>query len=129
MERITALNLFLHSCCQTMLPLLLLPLPFSALPGITYAQTVPTADDVIISSNPQSYNASSQILTDPFPFDFPRLDSEPVDLFPMPLCHGFTLEEATIDQLQDAMGKGELTSVQIVECYLKREQQIGSYVK
>lgn len=47
----------------------------------------------------------------------------------MPDCNGFVLEEATIDQLQDAMGKGQLTSLQIALCYLQRVQQTDEYVK
>jgi amidase len=62
----------------------------------------------------------AQVLEDPFPYDFPNMDTAPMALFPMPSCHGITLEEAAIDQLQDAMSHGKLTSVQILNCYLAR---------
>ena len=80
-----------------------------------------------------SYNASSlatsQILQDPFPYDFPNENAAPVALFPMPSCHGFTLEEATIDHLQHAMSNGKLTSVNILNCYLARVTQTNGYIK
>ena len=47
----------------------------------------------------------------------------------MPSCYGFTLEEATIDQMQDAMSSGKLTSVQLVTCYMKRIYQTDQYIK
>ncbi len=65
----------------------------------------------------------------PFPYYFPKLGQNAADLFPMPDCNGFVLEEATIDQLQDAMGKGQLTSLQIALCYLQRIQQTDEYIK
>lgn len=78
------------------------------------------------------YNASdtaqSQILETPFPYAFPNMDT-PTNLFPMPPCQGLTLEEATIDQLQDAMNHGRLTSTQLVTCYLQRIYQTDSYIK
>lgn len=39
--------------------------------------------------------------------------------FPMPLCHGFKLEEATVDQIQARLMSGKLTSVQLVQCYVE----------
>jgi len=50
-------------------------------------------------------------------------------LFPMPMCNGFKLEEATIDQMQTAMKKGALTSQQLVLCYLQRNYQTDDYIK
>lgn len=44
-------------------------------------------------------------------------------------CNGFELEEATIAQLQEAMETGRLTSVQLVQCYLKRTFQTKPYLK
>ncbi|KAF8857374.1 amidase signature enzyme [Acephala macrosclerotiorum] len=82
--------------------------------------------------NNASSLAESQILASPFPYQFPVLQYGPSaeeTEFPMPLCHGFKLEEATIDQLQDAMFDGRLNSVKIVECYLQRIQQIDQYLK
>lgn len=73
--------------------------------------------------------AMSETLDSPFPYDFPVLGQNPAELFPMPHCNGFTLEEATIDQLQDAMRKGNLTSVHIAICYLQRIWQTREYVK
>ena len=73
--------------------------------------------------------ATAETLATPFPYYFPKLGQSAADLFPMPDCNGFVLEEATIDQLQDAMGRGQLTSLQIALCYLQRIQQIDEYVK
>lgn len=71
--------------------------------------------------------AATQILDQPFPYEFPKKDV-PVNLFPMPNCAGVTLEEATIDQLQDAMNQGLLTTSQIVLCYLQRIYQTDMYL-
>jgi amidase len=69
-------------------------------------------------------------LQSPFPFYFPEeASAETPDLFPMPACSGITLEEATIDQLQDAIGKGELTAVGLVGCYLRRILQVDGYIR
>lgn len=46
----------------------------------------------------------------------------------MPQCQGITLEEATIDQLQDYMTDGTLTSVALLKCYLRRVRQVDEYV-
>ena len=73
--------------------------------------------------------ATPETLATPFPYYFPKLGQNAADLFPMPDCNGFVLEEATIDQLQDAMGTGQLTSLQISLCYLQRIQQTDEYVK
>lgn len=51
------------------------------------------------------------------------------ELFAMADCHGFKLEEATIDQMQDAMKNGNLTSVKLVGCYLTRAFQTEEYIK
>ena len=51
------------------------------------------------------------------------------ELFPMPLCNGFKLEEATVDQMQAAMERGQITSQQLVICYLQRMYQTESYIK
>lgn len=50
-------------------------------------------------------------------------------LFPMPACNGVVLEEATIDQLQDAMVQNKLTAVQLAICYLQRAYQVDKYIK
>ena len=67
-------------------------------------------------------------LDSPFPYNFPDARA-PENLFPMPDCDGVTLEEATVDQLQDAMGKGQLTSTKIVLCYMQRIFQTNAYTK
>ncbi|KUJ15916.1 amidase signature enzyme [Mollisia scopiformis] len=47
----------------------------------------------------------------------------------MPLCNGFKLEEASIDELQEVMSSGRLTAVQIVSCYVQRIQQTDKYLR
>ncbi|KKY14243.1 putative amidase family protein [Diplodia seriata] len=75
--------------------------------------------------------ADSQILQDPLPVWFAENPSAngTADVFPMQPCNGFTLEEATIDELQDALGSGVLTSVHLVLCYLQRIQQTDEYLR
>jgi amidase len=72
---------------------------------------------------------ASQILTDPYAYDFPRLGAPGASLFPMRLCHGFKLEEASVDDLQKRMSNGSLTSVQLLDCYLDRIYQTQPYLK
>ena len=55
-------------------------------------------------------------------------DAGTVDLFPMPDCFGFKLEEATIDEMQKALRTGRLTSVQLVQCYMVRTFQTEQYI-
>lgn len=50
------------------------------------------------------------------------------NLFPMADCFGFKLHEATIDQMQAAMTHGNLSSVQLVSCYLTRQLQTQQYL-
>ncbi|KAA8569312.1 hypothetical protein EYC84_000968 [Monilinia fructicola] len=74
----------------------------------------------------------SQLLEDPSPYNFPILQNGSLadsGQFPMPLCNGFKLEEASIDQLQSALSNGTLTSVQIVMCYLERIYQTDEYIR
>lgn len=91
--------------------------------------TIPT-----VASTPESSKcngsdlASSQVLETSFPYYFP-IQGNRTDLFPMPPCNGLTLEETTIDQLQDAMNHGKLTSSQLVTCYLQRIYQTNNYIK
>lgn len=68
---------------------------------------------------------SSQELNDTV-YSFPQIEAE--ELFPMPQCKGITLEEATIDQIQDYFSTGKLTSVDLVLCYLERYFQVNSFV-
>lgn len=61
---------------------------------------------------------------------FPLLqNANTTELFPMPPCGSFQLEEATIDQMQAAMKNGTLTSQQLVLCYLERAYQTQGYIK
>lgn len=62
----------------------------------------------------------------PFPLEKHEGTTE---LFPMPNCFGFELEEATIDEMQDAMANGKLTSVQLVQTYMMRHWQTDEYIK
>lgn len=72
---------------------------------------------------------ASQILTDPYAYDFPRLGAPGASLFPMRLCHGFKLEEASVDEIQAQLSNGSLTSVQLLECYMDRIYQTQPYLK
>lgn len=68
----------------------------------------------------------------PFPYEFPPLgDANDLELnrFPMPLCDGVQLEETTIDLIQEAMSKGQLTTSRIINCYLQRIFQTDDYIK
>lgn len=47
----------------------------------------------------------------------------------MPLCKGYKIEDATIDDLQGFMANGNLTSVQLVTCYMQRYYQTDQYIK
>lgn len=72
---------------------------------------------------------ASQTLTDPYAFDFPRLGAPGASLFPMRRCHGFKLEEASIDGIQNHLSNGTFTTVQLLECYLDRIFQTQPYLK
>ena len=79
------------------------------------------------------YNSSTidiQILPNPLPYEFPPQDvGETPLLFPMALCGGIEIEEATIDDLQATMSSGALTALELAECYLMRRDQVDDYVK
>ena len=51
------------------------------------------------------------------------------DLFFMPPCGSVKLEEATIDDMQQAMARSDLTAVQLALCYMQRTYQLQSYTK
>ncbi|KAJ5342354.1 hypothetical protein N7541_011478 [Penicillium brevicompactum] len=70
----------------------------------------------------------SQILTNPYQYDFPRLGASGAKQFPMRRCHGFKLEEATVDQIQERLENGTFTSVELLECYLDRVHQTQPYL-
>ncbi|KAJ9614133.1 hypothetical protein H2200_002269 [Cladophialophora chaetospira] len=75
--------------------------------------------------------ASAQLTfpNEPDSFFFPSLqNANTTELFPMPKCGNFTLQEATIDQMQAAMANGSLTSTQLVLCYLERAWQTQEYI-
>ncbi|XXG99448.1 vacuolar membrane-associated protein iml1 [Hypoxylon texense] len=48
--------------------------------------------------------------------------------FPMPLCKGVKIEDATIATLQQWMAQGALTSQDLVTCYLARIEQTNKYL-
>lgn len=97
-----------------------LPTTLSAL------QCVATATE---SSIDHRENFTMEILTEPFPYSFPKLGNDSSQLFPMPLCNGFQLEEATIDEMQIALSSGQLTSMQLLNCYLDRIHQVDKYLR
>ena len=79
-----------------------------------------------------TYNSScldtSQVVNNVFSYEFPN-ENDLVNLFPMAPCQDLTLEEASIEMLQEYMSQGRLTSVQIVMCYIQRAFQVDEYVK
>lgn len=88
------------------------------------------------SASDASYNASviidAQVDYSPYPFDFPVLQNGSAVIsgqFPMEKCHGFTLEETSIAEIQEELSSGRLTSVDLVLCYMQRNYQIDSYLK
>ena len=115
------------------------PIVYTVLTILTHllwVEASPTLPSPSESNLSTSINATflveSQDLSSPFPYEFPLLGNvSELDAarFPMPQCKGLTLEEATIDQLQDSMGSGYLTSVQIAMCYLQRIYQVDPYIK
>lgn len=72
---------------------------------------------------------ASQVVTNPYEYDFPTLGATGASLFPMRLCNGFKLEEASIDAIQEQLGAGNLTSVELLQCYLERIHQTQPYLK
>lgn len=76
-------------------------------------------------------NVSSQTLTDPYPYYFPVAGAQKEDEtpFPMPLCYGTRIEEASIVELQGYLTDGTLTSAKLLECYLRRIMQVDTFVE
>lgn len=101
-----------------------LKMPFSLLVSIVIAflATLTTAQNATVDL------ASAQVLADPLPHYYPNEDAPATDIFPMPACQGLTLEEATIDQLQEYMDSGSLCAVDLVNCYFARYSQVNNYV-
>lgn len=108
----------------SILYLLAIALPLtSALPSLS---SVFESVQLSLSSSEKS---EYQILKSPFPYDFPNEnDANTTELFPMPKCHGLTIEEASIDELQGYMSNGKLTSQQLAVCYLQRVWQTEEYI-
>ncbi|KAH1341866.1 hypothetical protein KXV68_007532 [Aspergillus fumigatus] len=70
----------------------------------------------------------TQTYWNPSVYDFPLLGTGGSSLFPMRPCHGIQLEEATIDNLQEYLSSGKLTTLQLLHCYLDRISQTDSYL-
>ena len=103
-----------------------------AIPLVPLTLALPSLSSVFHSVQfvlSSSQSLKHQTLPSPFPYDFPNQDAaDTPSLFPMPLCHGVTIEEATIDQLQQYMADGKLTSQQLAVCYLQRIWQTDDYI-
>lgn len=56
-------------------------------------------------------------------------DSHVAAMFAMPDCNGFPIEDVSIDVLQDYMSSGNLTSSDLVGCYIQRHLQTDFYIK
>lgn len=81
------------------------------------------------ASRHHGFGVESQTLGRPLPFDFPDPDAaNSAELFPMPKCHGVVIEEASIDELQEYLSHGNLTSQQLAMCYLQRIWQTDDYI-
>ncbi|KAL1582804.1 hypothetical protein WHR41_08318 [Cladosporium halotolerans] len=55
-------------------------------------------------------------------------DSHVAAMFAMPDCNGFPIEDVSIDVLQDYMSSGNLTSSDLVGCYIQRHLQTDFYI-
>lgn len=100
----------------------------------SYVQALPSLAEVfqgvLFSPNKlASTSPNDQLLEEPYISDFPNGDlADTAGLFPMPPCHNITLEEATIDQLQQYLNSGQLTSLQLAVCYIQRMWQTDDYI-
>ncbi|KAJ4413434.1 hypothetical protein N0V82_008558 [Gnomoniopsis sp. IMI 355080] len=74
----------------------------------------------------QALNASTTLVPTSF-FPLEQYAGTP-ELFPMVPCGTFRLEEATIDQMQQAMTDGTLKSQQLAMCYITRTYQTNAYI-
>ncbi|KXS93785.1 hypothetical protein AC579_3356 [Pseudocercospora musae] len=82
-----------------------------------------------IELDERSFQNEEQILLQPYGHGFPAINtSETTALFPMARCHGFKIEEATIDQLQDYLKNGSFTAQQLAVCYVRRMWQTHDYI-
>jgi amidase len=105
---------------------------FFVLAFASSSQACPSIDERNLGSYNATQAVEAQVLESPYPYYFPVLQAgsgSDSGQFPMPLCHGFKLEEATIDQLQDAMEDGKLSSKKLVGCYLQRIYQTDFYIR
>lgn len=62
-------------------------------------------------------------------YDFPAPNHNGSAAFPMQKCQGHQLEESSIDDLQALLHSKNLSSVELVFCYLERIYQTGNYLK
>ena len=94
------------------------------------AATGLAAGSVAASQHPRQFDnlASSQVLNNPFPYQFPENGSDGAQLFPVEKCFGINFEEISIDKLQELQQDGKLNSQKIATCYLKRIYQVEDYV-
>jgi hypothetical protein len=81
---------------------------------------------LVLGSVLGTWNQSIQTTTSLFPM---QQNADTLTLFPMPSCGRFNLEEATIDQMQQAMSEGTVTSQQLVVCYMQRTYQTEEYIQ
>jgi amidase len=112
--------------------ILLCSTPFLGLLSMMYSK-VSSLVALSLVSVVGAQNASTVLNVDPlqqpYPYYFPPQDAASTSaLFPMPVCQGITLEEATIDQLADYMRNGVLSSAQLLRCYLRRIHQVDDYI-
>lgn len=87
-----------------------------------------TISTAAATSSPPSLKLSDYRYPDSY--FFPDIgDTDDPSLFPMPKCGSFVLEEATIDQMQQAMENGTLTAVHLLRCYRQRIYQTQPFIK
>jgi amidase len=106
---------------------------FQQLQALCYIDILLTLTFAVAPVTSSQRNGSSlaayQTLEDPFPYFFPEQDASPAQLFAMLPCKGRVIEDATIDDLQQYMESGLLTSVDLATCYLQRAFQTRDYIK
>ncbi len=99
-------------------------------PVLLYSRQFALQALAVTYSNKSHSLLSADPLPNPYPFYFPRQgDANSTMLFPMERCGDVVLEEASIDQLQDAMVHGKLNAVKLASCCLRRVLQVGEYIK
>lgn len=85
-----------------------------------YAAAVPLPVKLGVETDVSAQNTYDELFTK-------RDTAQGENVFPMPQCGGLIIEEATIDELQDYMTLGKLTSVELTKCYLDRYLQLNSF--